>query len=99
MNDWNDFSNNSNTTAYYFFQLASPECPIDVAKIWNIQLAEQPFTELNADAFREFASSGLYAVAFEFGALSVIKRDAFRGVENSLKELYLKNNPIDQVQK
>jgi hypothetical protein len=40
---------------------------------------------------------GLFAVAFEFGSLSVIERYAFRGLENSLKEIYLKNNVLTEV--
>jgi hypothetical protein len=78
-------------------QVSTPECPVDPVNIWNIQLAEQPLTELKPDAFRDFVSTGLYAVAFEFGGLTRVTRDAFRGLENSLKEIYLKNNLLEEV--
>ena len=77
--------------------MSTAECPIDPSQIWNIQLAEQPVAELGADAFRDFLGGGLYAVAFEFGSLQIIRKDAFRGLENSLKEVYLKNNLLNQV--
>jgi hypothetical protein len=55
------------------------------------------FGEVSQSPFKNYLKSGLYAIAFEFGGLSLIQLNAFRGLEGSLKEIYLKKNKFIQV--
>ncbi len=76
-------------------QVSTEQCPIDPLQVWNIQLNKQPLTRLKKEAFNDFPD--LYAVAFVFGNLNVVERDAFKGLEGSLKEIYLRNNHLNSV--
>ncbi len=64
--------------------------------MWAIELYDQPLTILKDNAFVNFTD--LYAIAISFGSLSVIERNAFNGVERSLKELRIRNNRLSKIE-
>jgi hypothetical protein len=46
-------------------------------------------TELSDGAFLEFADSGIYAVAFELGNLSVIRAQRYKTFYNCILQIFL----------
>jgi hypothetical protein len=47
---------------FFSLKVSSKECPIDASKVWSIQLADQPLTQLKPDAFKDFLNSSLFKI-------------------------------------